>query len=166
LNEGRKGQDGENEIIAITEGFRHVCRDLANPKKAFMDLYKETKQVIPQGTASQKAMSGIKAMISAKQPQRPLLDERLFPQGNCIYTAKGRKEVHQELRLDKDVISRLANYPNPRRSIGYNDNRISLYVGQAGRCAVTRKPLSLSDMTLHHVTPVGSGGSDSYSNLA
>ena len=53
---------------------------------------------------------------------------------------------------------------NPVRgqSIEYNDNRISLYVGQRGRCYVTGEKLQVSDMEAHHKKPKSVGGKDEY----
>ena len=53
----------------------------------------------------------------------------------------------------------------PRRSVEYMDNRISLYAAQYGRCAITGKELWIDEIHCHHKLPVKSGGDDSYSNL-
>ena len=50
-------------------------------------------------------------------------------------------------------------------TVEYNDNRISLYVAQQGKCAVTKEPLSLEDIHCHHKTPKSLGGGDDYANL-
>lgn len=58
--------------------------------------------------------------------------------------------------------------PNPWKSAEFNDNRISLYAGQQGRCAITGEPLQLDGikgMQCHHKIPVESGGTDVYNNL-
>lgn len=56
---------------------------------------------------------------------------------------------------------------NPIRNttIEYNDNRISLFVAQKGKCSVTKEVLTLDDIHCHHKTPKKLGGSDNYSNL-
>lgn len=55
--------------------------------------------------------------------------------------------------------------PIQNRSIEYNDNRISLYSGQMGKCAVTGRQLELNEIHCHHKKPRSLGGDDSYSNL-
>lgn len=55
--------------------------------------------------------------------------------------------------------------PDIGETTEYNDNRISLYVGQNGKCAVTNSPLKIGKMHIHQKTPKASGGKDNYSNL-
>lgn len=51
------------------------------------------------------------------------------------------------------------------RSVEYMDNRISLYVAQYGKCAITGKILELHEIHCHHKKPVSQGGDDRYENL-
>ena len=55
--------------------------------------------------------------------------------------------------------------PIINRSVEYNDNRISLYVGQKGKCAITGKELQIGKMHCHHIKPKDLGGNDRYRNL-
>ena len=55
--------------------------------------------------------------------------------------------------------------PSPNRSIEYNDNRISLYSGQKGKCFVTKAELTTENMHCHHKIPRSQGGTDEYANL-
>jgi hypothetical protein len=45
------------------------------------------------------------------------------------------------------------NNPIQGQSTEYNDNRISLYVGQRGTCALTKEKLRISDVEVHHKVP-------------
>jgi len=45
------------------------------------------------------------------------------------------------------------------------DNRISLYVAQNGKCAVTKRILEIYDIHCHHIVPLEFGGTDEYGNL-
>lgn len=82
------------------------------------------------------------------------------------YTEKGRAEIHKSLKgIDMDILLYLMRNPIPNRSIEYNDNRISLYSGQMGKCAVTGKRLCINEIHCHHKVPVKHGGNDDYSNL-
>lgn len=55
--------------------------------------------------------------------------------------------------------------PVPYRSAAYNDNRISLYCAQFGKCAITGKLLAIGDIHCHHKRPRHLGGTDEYKNL-
>jgi len=52
------------------------------------------------------------------------------------------------------------------QSIEYNDNRLSLYCGQYGKCAISSIPLQIGDIHCHHIIYRSQGGSDRYENLA
>ena len=82
------------------------------------------------------------------------------------YTAAGRAEIHKNLEsVDMAILHILMRKPNTSASVEYNDNRISLYVAQQGKCAVTKERLSLEDIHCHHKLPKSLGGGDDYSNL-
>jgi CRISPR/Cas system Type II protein with McrA/HNH and RuvC-like nuclease domain len=49
--------------------------------------------------------------------------------------------------------------------IEYNDNRLSLYCGQGGKCVISKMSLEIVHMHCHHITPINLGGDDRYSNL-
>lgn len=89
-----------------------------------------------------------------------------FTQEICNYTQEGRKFIHSKLKnIDMNIVKYLMNNPTKHGSIEYNDNRISLYVGQKGLCAVTGIPLEIGNMECHHKKPRKDGGTDKYSNL-
>lgn len=56
---------------------------------------------------------------------------------------------------------------NPVRdeSVEFNDNRLSLYCAQRGRCGISKKKLFPHDIIVHHIKPKEKGGSDKYQNL-
>lgn len=84
----------------------------------------------------------------------------------CKYTAEGREEIHKNLKINTAVMFALMRIKDPRRSIEYMDNRISLFAAQYGRCAVTGRQLTLSEIHCHHKIPIRLGGTDKYTNLA
>ena len=55
--------------------------------------------------------------------------------------------------------------PIPYRTAAYNDNRISLYCAQYGKCAVTGRKLEIKEIHCHHKLPKYLGGTDKYKNL-
>ena len=57
------------------------------------------------------------------------------------------------------------NNPVENYSTEFNDNRISLYVGQLGKCAISGLPLKIGEMDVHHIKPKHIGGTDEYKNL-
>lgn len=81
------------------------------------------------------------------------------------YTAEGRKEIHNNLGIDTSILLELMRNPITNRSIQFADNRISLYAGQYGKCAVTGIKLEYSDIHCHHKRPRCQGGTDEYKNL-
>ena len=82
------------------------------------------------------------------------------------YTTAGRAEIHKNLEsVDMTILHILMRNPNMSASAEYNDNRISLYVAQQGKCSVTKERLSLEDIHCHHKLPRSLGGGDDYANL-
>lgn len=79
------------------------------------------------------------------------------------YTKDGRTAIHKNLSgIDTSIIHYLMRNPVKGESIEFNDNRISLYVGQQGKCAVTQAPLTVGEMEVHHKEE---SKDDSYKNL-
>lgn len=81
------------------------------------------------------------------------------------YTVEGRQQIHKMLGINASVIQHMLKNPIVNRSIEYNDNRISLYSGQKGKCFVTKAELTVENMHCHHKTPSSKGGTDEYANL-
>ncbi len=89
-----------------------------------------------------------------------------FTQAICNYTPQGRKIIHDKLQnFNYDILTYLMKNPVKGQSVELNDNRISLYVGQRGRCFVTCEKLQINQMEVHHKTPKHLGGTDEYKNL-
>jgi len=88
-----------------------------------------------------------------------------FSQDICRYTVKGREKIHTNLRFDNSIMVYLMSNPVRNESTEYNDNRISLYAGQLGKCYVTGNYLKIGNMQVHHKTPRELGGRDDYANL-
>lgn len=81
------------------------------------------------------------------------------------YTPEGRKEIHKTLGVDTGMMLRLMRTKITGRSIEYMDNKISLFVAQYGKCAITGQVLMLDEIHCHHRVPANLGGSDRYENL-
>ncbi len=85
-----------------------------------------------------------------------------------LYEAEGRAEIHDMLMIrNRWIMTQISTNPVKDRSTEYNDNRVSLFAGQCGKCAITgREFLSLEEIHCHHIVPKALGGTDKYANLA
>lgn len=88
------------------------------------------------------------------------------PRKVCKYTKEGRINIHTELRINTGLMLELMKHPVINRSTEYNDNRISLFSAQLGKCAVTGREFAKTDeIHCHHKLPKEKGGTDEYENL-
>lgn len=101
------------------------------------------------------------APIGYIQTKTPLFKKKKV----CKYTVEGREIIHKSLGIITSIMIALMRIKEPRRSVEYMDNRISLYAAQYGRCAITGKELSIDEIHCHHKLPLKCGGDDRYSNL-
>lgn len=81
------------------------------------------------------------------------------------YTPRGRAELYKPPDVDIGILHYIMRNPVQGRSVEYNDNRVSLYVGQRGKCAITSRELEIGLMHCHHKIPRKLGGKDEYGNL-
>lgn len=84
-----------------------------------------------------------------------------------IYTAEGRKYVHDSLRIPNlGIMKEMQSKPIKNASLMLNDNRISKFSAQLGKCAITGKHFqSYDEINTHHIIPRCDGGTDEYNNL-
>lgn len=152
----------------ISEDFREIQFEVRNTmqnrlntskegkfdSKFLLQRYGKSKQVrwlmdkpiIPIGYCKYRTPRGIKASISP-------------------YTPEGRNEIYKSFDIDIDIMRYMLENPARNMSIEYNDNRISLYTGQCGKCAITGEKLTKGNMECHHKIPREVGGDDTYKNL-
>lgn len=96
------------------------------------------------------------------QHKNPLFKKQIINK----YTVEGRAEIHKQLQsVNVEMLTYLMRNPVIGRSLEYNDNRLSLYCAQMGKCAVSGVLLEIGGMHCHHKTPISLGGSDGYMNL-
>lgn len=89
-----------------------------------------------------------------------------FSQNICNYTEQGRAKIHEmQKAVSPYILQQLMEHPIAGESTELNDNRISMYVSQRGKCAICKEPLALGNIVVHHVTPKHLGGKDNYANL-
>ena len=84
-----------------------------------------------------------------------------------LYTPEGRAFKHNELAFSNvHLMQDLAKYPVAGQSVEFNDNRLSLFSAQRGKCAVTGEEfLDITEIHCHHKKPRSQGGEDNYRNL-
>lgn len=83
-----------------------------------------------------------------------------------IYSKEDRQRIHKELKHVTAVeieLLRRGNYSS--KSTLYENNRISKYVAQKGRCYITGERLLPINCICHHIKPTKMGGTDEYDNL-
>lgn len=79
------------------------------------------------------------------------------------YTSEGREAIHNNLKdVNMTVLHELMRNPDDTQSIEFNDNRLSLYSAQHGKCAITGVEMSLENICCVHKDK---SGGDSYRNL-
>ncbi|MCY8235550.1 reverse transcriptase domain-containing protein, partial [Priestia endophytica] len=89
-----------------------------------------------------------------------------FSQDICNYTRTGRTKVHKNLKaIPKDVLIQVMSRYSRNKSIEYNDNRISKYITQYGKCYITGETIGIDRVHCHHKIPVKNGGTDKFNNL-
>jgi len=136
--------------------LKHHLRKKGIKSQAYLKLYGEYNQQVHSIGAI--TLFPIQC-ISMKPPMN-------FKQETCDYTVAGRVLIHKNMKRTNMVIVRyMVSNPVRDRSVEYNDNRISLYVGQAGRCHITKQELQIGQMEAHHIQPKSMGGTDKYDNL-
>jgi group II intron reverse transcriptase/maturase len=88
-----------------------------------------------------------------------------FSQNICNYTKLGREKIHKNLRGYKHLVDYLLRTTNENNTAEFDDNRISLIIGQQGKCYITGLNLEIDNMECHHKIPKELCGTDEYKNL-
>ena len=82
------------------------------------------------------------------------------------YTSEGRELIHKQIeKVSIHEFIYLVKHPVGNRSIEYNDNRISLFSAQIGKCKILGIRLEVNNLHCHHIKPIHDGGDDKYKNL-
>lgn len=154
----------------LTELNYRIHRTLHNRLKGirkeatFQDL---TKSLQKRYNGYECKLYKIKNMALAPiHAQRCKINLNFSQQTICNYTTEGRNKIHQNLKaINKQMLTIVMKQFIPQRSIEYNDNRISRFIAQYGKCAVSGVELSFNDWHCHHKTPYYLSQDDSYGNL-
>lgn len=82
------------------------------------------------------------------------------------YTPEGREHIHTNLKMGTAAARHLIeNARHSQNSVEYEDNQISRYFGQYGKCGISGVELEFGDWHCHRVVPKELGGDDGYRNL-
>ena len=81
------------------------------------------------------------------------------------YTPEGREEWLKSSCAIHNVALNIMKNPIRGGTVEYNDNRISLFYGQRGKCGISGRELCIGNMQCHHKIPKSLGGTDEYNNL-
>lgn len=89
-----------------------------------------------------------------------------FNRNICPYSAEGRSLIHEDIRVvSKEALKQVRDMYDVGESIEFNDNLISKFVAQGGKCGITGKPLSSENWSCHRIDPKQRVGRDRFSNL-
>lgn len=84
------------------------------------------------------------------------------------YTPEGRIEIHSQLKNIPEWklkwLRESISYDG-RTTVEYDDNRLSKFVAQNGKCGVTKQELLMNEVHCHHKIPWNVSKNDSYENL-
>lgn len=81
------------------------------------------------------------------------------------YTEEGRTEINKKQEFDTSIMLKMMQTKCNNATIEFRDNKISVYVAQKGKCAVSGKMLEYDDISCHHKIPKSISHDDSCKNL-
>ena len=136
--------------------WKSLSTNKGSPSKIYLEKYKEY--------AKQKTF--IKGLIIFPMSACKTKNAMSFSKKVNKFTPEGRTHIHKQIEGVSDFeFTHLTKNPVTNRSIEYNDNRISLFSAQSGRCGVLGERLEVNDFHCHNIIPIIAGGGDQYRNL-
>ncbi len=169
-----------NAIVSGKQNYygiaNNVCRDLNEIQREVSIVMKNRLNLKKQGEFNNQFwaerygkskqvrwIEGIPLVpIGFYKSRNPMHKKRSINQ----YTPEGRAELRKQPNAEFIMIMQyIMRNPIVKRSVEYNDNRISLFMGQLGKCAITGEYLEIGNMHCHHKLPIFLGGTDKYNNL-
>lgn len=84
----------------------------------------------------------------------------------CSYSEDGRKKLHENLNINKNVMADLLHKPLPQHSMEYLDCRQSLFSAQKGKCNICGDEfISANEVSCCFKKPLNKGGKEQYNNM-
>lgn len=153
------------EFSGIAWEISHTLERLKNKMSKSGSMSKKSQDYKKYGKSAQLRYIGDAWILPVGyvQHKNPLMKRKAIN----LYTVEGRAQIHNTLAIhNKWIMSHMSANPVVGKSVEYNDNRVSMFAAQYGRCAVTgREFLSPEEVHCHHKKPRNVGGSDKYENL-
>ncbi|EGW37021.1 reverse transcriptase family protein [Desulfosporosinus sp. OT] len=136
--------------------WKSIATNKGSPSKVYLERYKGCNKkktyINGQVTYPMSACKTKNAMCFSKKINK--------------YTSDGRRLIHKQIeKISELEFIYLVKNPIDSRSIEYNDNRISLFSAQCGRCRILEERLEVDEFHCHHIKQLHDGGSDKYNNL-
>jgi 5-methylcytosine-specific restriction endonuclease McrA len=150
------------------------CQDIHN--STYKMLYNRLKPKVSRIPKTSVDYNNYKKCIRVMKVH----DKHLLPISYCsyrktlgnkrkanIYTLEGREYKSKDTSFtNKGLLKSLLENPISGKSVEYNDNKISLFTVQCGKCAITGQEfLSTDEIHCHHKVPISMGGKDNCKNL-
>lgn len=180
-NTGRAISDYNAAVYGIHQYFRiatMISQDVSDISYEIQHICKSRKLKRRITRTGNHLPKFIKDEYGNSKQLRFINDMAIIPIGYCKhknpmykqksvnkYTPEGRIAIHKRLGVNTGTLQFMLENPVPNRSIEYNDNRLSLYSGQNGKCYVTHEQLEPELIHCHHIIPRHLGGGDEYQNL-
>jgi len=184
IKEMRKKSNARNANLynSTVLGIQNYYRMATHVNIDFGEIAFIINRILHNRLKNQWSKTGIKSELYKRQYKNNykvnyLAEVALFPLADirtkdkltrispivCNYTIVGREKIHSELKNVNTRVFEYLHLQSDRTEL--SDNKISRYVGQDGKCAVTGEYLRIGFMEIHHVNPVSNGGTDKYDNL-
>jgi len=136
--------------------WKTIATNKGSPSKTYLEKYE----------GYDKKRTYIKEIVIFPMSACKTKNAMCFSKKINKYTLEGRKLIHKQIKSVSDLeFIYLVKNPVINRSMEYNDNRISLFSAQCGRCGILGERLEVNDFHCHHKTPIQNGGTDKYQNL-
>jgi group II intron reverse transcriptase/maturase len=181
----RNGKSNTRKLNSIIRGKHNYYSMATNISKDFGKIAFLNNRTIEKNlnakrlTTYDKVPKYIQEHYGGSKQLRMVRDSVMIPIGyikmrilmnhhqKSIFVKSDRELIHKHI---EDIeIKRIMNYmmdnPIKNKSIEYNDNRLSLYVAQKGKCFVSGKLLAIDEIHCHHKKQKAKGGGDEYKNL-
>jgi len=141
--------------IAYTR-WKSIATNKGSPSKVYLERYKGCNKkktyIIGYVTYPMSACKTKNAMCFSKKINK--------------FTSDGRKLIHKQIeKISGLEFIYLVKNPIDNRTIEYNDNRISLFSAQCGKCRILEERLEVNGFHCHHIKRLHDVGNDKYNNL-
>jgi len=140
----------------IETRLKSISTEIGYETKEFKEKYKKHTNVKP------KYVNDVLMLpIECVQHKHPMM----LKFETCRYTEKGREKLgFEKLKFENiSLLKELEKFPT-NGSVELNDNRLSKFTMQQGKCGISGKLLDRKT-ELHHIRPRKCGGGDEFENL-